>query len=58
MPNNQIFNAYTRLGRPAIRSRLQGRKKQPTTWLVSLDAIVSVTFLAIVALFYRWYGKR
>nr|MBA3273943.1 hypothetical protein [Chthoniobacterales bacterium] len=25
---------------------------------VTLDAIVSVSFLAIVALFYRWYGKR
>ena len=24
----------------------------------TLDSIVSVAFLAIVALFYRWYGKR
>ena len=30
----------------------------PTTWLVTLDSIVSVAFLAGVALFYRWYGKR
>src|SRR3546814_18727157 len=32
--------------------------KLPTTWLVTLDAIVSVSFLAGVALFYRWYGKH
>ncbi|MEO6872996.1 MAG: MFS transporter, partial [Chthoniobacterales bacterium] len=32
--------------------------KLPTTWLITLDAIVSVSFLAIVALFYRWYGKH
>ena len=32
--------------------------KLPTTWLVTLDAVVSVSFLALVALFYRWYGKR
>ena len=30
----------------------------PTTWLVTLDAVVSVSFLAIVALFFRWYGKH
>jgi POT family proton-dependent oligopeptide transporter len=32
-------------------------EKQPTTWLVSFDAIVSVSFLAIVAAFYRFYAK-
>ena len=30
----------------------------PTTWLVTLDAIVSVGFLAGVALFWRWAGPR
>ena len=30
----------------------------PTSWLITLDAITSVTFLALVALFYSWYGKR
>ena len=33
-------------------------EKLPTTWLVTLDAIVSVSFLVIVAAFYRWYGKH
>jgi POT family proton-dependent oligopeptide transporter len=35
-----------------------GGGKLPTTWLITLDAIVSVSFLAGVALFYRWYGRR
>ena len=30
----------------------------PTTWLVTLDSILSVSCLAGVALFYRWYGKH
>ena len=57
VPNNQIFNAYLVWGDQQFDLVFRG-VKQPTTWLVSLDAIVSVTFLAIVALFYRWYGKR
>src|SRR4029453_15471274 len=33
-------------------------KQVPTTWLVTLDSIVSVAMLAGVSFFYRWYGKR
>jgi proton-dependent oligopeptide transporter, POT family len=33
-------------------------KKLPTTWLITLDSITSVAFLAGVAVFYRWYAKR
>ncbi len=55
MPNNQIFNAYLVWGDQQFDLVFMG-KKLPTTWLVTLDAIVS--FLALVALFYRWYGKR
>ena len=33
-------------------------ERLPTSFLVTLDAVVSVSFLAIVALFYRWYGKH
>jgi POT family proton-dependent oligopeptide transporter len=57
VPNNQIFNAYLLWGDQQFDLVFLGRKL-PTTWLVTLDAIVSVSFLALVALFYRWYGKR
>jgi proton-dependent oligopeptide transporter, POT family len=57
IPNNQIFNAYLVWGDRQFDLVFMG-KTLPTTWLVTLDAIVSVSFLAIVAIFYRWYGKR
>ena len=57
VPNNQIFNAYLVWGDQQFDLVFMD-KKLPTTWLVTLDAIVSVSFLALVALFYRWYGKR
>ena len=57
VPNNQIFNAYMVWGDRDFDLVWFGTKL-PTTWLVTLDSIVSVTFLAGVALFYRWYGKR
>lgn len=57
VPNNQIFNAYLVWGDQQFDLDFMG-EKLPTTWLVTLDAVVSVSFLALVALFYRWYGKR
>lgn len=57
IPNNQIFNAYLIWGDQQFALEWGG-EKLPTTWLVTLDAIVSVALLAGVALFYRWYGKR
>lgn len=57
VPNNQIFNAYLVWGDQQFDLVFMGTKL-PTTWLVTLDAIVSVSFLAGVALFYRWYGKH
>ncbi len=57
VPNNQIFNAYLVWG-DAQFALNWGGETLPTTWLVTLDAIVSVSLLAGVALFYRWYGKR
>jgi len=56
VPNNQIFNAYLVWGDQQFDLVFMG-KTLPTTWLVTLDAIVSVSFLAIVPLFYRWYSK-
>ncbi len=57
VPNNQIFNVYLVWGDKMFDLVFFG-ERLPTSFLVTLDAIVSVSFLAIVALFYRWYGKR
>ncbi|KRA83561.1 peptide MFS transporter [Altererythrobacter sp. Root672] len=57
VPNNQIFNVYLVWADQDFDLVFFGIKL-PTTWLVTLDAVVSVSFLAIVALFWRWYGKR
>ncbi|MFN3389476.1 MAG: peptide MFS transporter [Allosphingosinicella sp.] len=57
VPNNQIFNAYLVWGDRDFDLTWMGTKL-PTTWLITLDAVVSVSFLAGVALFYRWYAKR
>lgn len=57
VPNGQIFNAYMVWGDRSFDLNFFGTTL-PTTWLVTLDATVSVSFLAIVALFYRWYGKH
>ncbi|MBX7541796.1 peptide MFS transporter [Qipengyuania sphaerica] len=57
VPNNQIFNAYLVWG-DADFALYWGDEKLPTTWLITLDAVVSVSFLAIVAGFYRWWKTR
>ena len=57
LPNQEIFNAYLLWGDRDFGLTFMGTTL-PTTWLITLDAIVSVSFLAGVALFYRWYGKR
>ncbi|MCB2066315.1 MAG: peptide MFS transporter [Erythrobacter sp.] len=57
VPNNQIFNAYLVWGDQSF-ALYWGDTKLPTSWLVTLDAIVSVSFLALVALFYRWSKTR
>lgn len=57
VPNNEIFNAYLIWGDQKFDLVFFGTRL-PTSFLITLDAIVSVSFLAIVALFWRWYGKR
>ncbi|WCL55401.1 peptide MFS transporter [Gimibacter soli] len=57
MPNQQIFNTYLVWGDQHFDLNFFGTQL-PTTWLITLDAVVSVSFLAGVSLFYRWYGKR
>jgi len=57
VPNSQIFNAYLVWGDQAFDLVWFGTRL-PTTWLITLDTIVSVTFLALVALFYRWLARH
>ncbi len=57
LPNQEIFNAYLLWGDKAFNLTF-GSTTLPTTWLITLDAVVSVSFLAIVALFWRWYGMK
>lgn len=57
VPNMEIFNAYLVWADQAFNLRW-GDVTLPTSWLVTLDATVSISFLALVALFYRWYGKH
>lgn len=57
VPNNQIFNVHLVWGDQQFDLNFSGTQL-PTTWLVTLDAVVSVSFLALVALFYRGYGKH
>ncbi len=57
VPNSEIFNAYLIWGDERFDLDFFGTRL-PTSFLVTLDAVVSVTFLALVALFWRWFGKR
>jgi POT family proton-dependent oligopeptide transporter len=56
-PNQQIFNAYLVWGDRQFDLTFMG-ERLPTSWLITLDAATSVTFLALVPLFYAWYAKR
>ena len=55
--NQQIFNAYLVWGDQQFDLVFFGTKL-PTSWLIFLDTITSVSFLIIVAGFWRWWGKR
>lgn len=55
--NQQIFNAYLVWAERSADFTLFGQVV-PTTWLITLDAVVSVSFLAGVALFWRLWKAR
>ena len=57
LTNQEIFNAYLVWGDQQFDLNFFGRRL-PTTWLITLDSIVSVAFLALVALFWRWWSKH
>src|SRR5205807_10576428 len=55
--NNQIFNAYLVWAERSANLIFFG-KTMPTTWLVTLDSIVSVSFLAGTVVFWRLWAKK
>jgi POT family proton-dependent oligopeptide transporter len=55
--NQQIFNAYLVWAERSANLIFFG-KKMPTTWLVTLDSIVSVSFLAGAVVFWRLWSKK
>ncbi len=57
LPNQQIFNAYLVWGQANYDFMLFDMRL-PTTWLITLDAVVSVGFLAGMVIFWRLYSRR
>jgi len=57
IPNQQIFNAYLVWAQDHANLIFFG-KKMPTTWLITLDSIVSVSFLFIAVVFWRIWSKK
>jgi POT family proton-dependent oligopeptide transporter len=55
--NNQIFNGYLIWADKAVDKHLLGMPLL-TTWLVSVDSIVSVATLAGMVVFWRWWKTR
>jgi POT family proton-dependent oligopeptide transporter len=55
--NQEIFNAYLIWADTSVDLTFGG-EKVPTTWLVTLDSIVSVTFLAVMVVFWRIWARR
>jgi POT family proton-dependent oligopeptide transporter len=55
--NQQIFNAYLVWAERSVDLVFFGRK-MPTTWLITLDSIVSVSFLFGAVVFWRLWSKK
>jgi proton-dependent oligopeptide transporter, POT family len=55
--NQQIFNAYLVWADRSVDLEFMG-ERAPTTWLITLDSIVSVAFLAGMVVFWRLWAKR
>jgi len=55
--NQQIFNAYLVWAEKTANFVFFG-KKMPTTWLITLDSILSVSFLAGAVVFWRLWSKK
>ena len=60
IPNQQIFNAYLLWAEAHAKLPVLPfyGKQMPTTWLIKLDSIVSVSFLFIAVIFWRLWSKK
>jgi POT family proton-dependent oligopeptide transporter len=60
IPNQQIFNAYLVWAEAHAKLPVLPfyGKQMPTTWLITLDSIVSVSFLFIAVIFWRLWSKK
>jgi POT family proton-dependent oligopeptide transporter len=57
LTNMQIFNVYLVWGDAQFDLTFMGQRL-PTSWLITLDTITSVSALVLVAGFWRWWSKR
>jgi POT family proton-dependent oligopeptide transporter len=57
LANQQIFNAYLVWAERRADLIFFGHK-MPTTWLITVDSILSVTFLALAVVFWRVWSKK
>jgi POT family proton-dependent oligopeptide transporter len=55
--NQQIFNAYLVWAENTANLVFFGTR-MPTTWLITLDSVLSVTFLALAVVFWRVWSKK
>jgi POT family proton-dependent oligopeptide transporter len=55
--NQEIFNAYLLWAQSHVDLVFFGRK-MPTSWLITVDSVVSVTFLAGALAFWRLWARR
>jgi POT family proton-dependent oligopeptide transporter len=55
--NQQIFNAYLSWADRSVDLNFMG-ERVPTTWLITLDSVVSVSFLAGMVVFWRVWATR
>lgn len=55
--NQQIFNAYLVWADRSVDLTMMGQRV-PTTWLITLDSVVSVSFLAGMVVFWRVWATR
>jgi POT family proton-dependent oligopeptide transporter len=55
--NQEIFNAYLVWAERSADLELFGQKIL-TEWMISVDSIVSVSTIALMVLFWRWWAKR
>ena len=57
LTNQEIFNAYLIWGDQHFNLTFGGTTL-PTSWLITLDAILSFSMLVAVPLFYKWWSRN